>query len=148
MQDLSPRNLDYQTAKHHFAQNNFAGCADRWAKDADYRKCTQEHSHTDETMESWDQVENESQRNPQHGARSQGGRNSEISGTLFRPQPKDPTRYPRVNILNLDKLTALAARSSSSTTAAKGVFKSSERDQESCDLRGSLRETHTHTLHI
>ena len=40
--------------------------------------------------------------------RSKGRSDSAISGTLFAPQQEDPTRCPRVNILNLDKLTALA----------------------------------------
>ena len=46
--------------------------------------------------------------NSQSVPQSRGRRNSEISDTLCRPQPEDPTRYPNVNILNLDKLTTLA----------------------------------------
>ena len=72
---------------------------------------------------------------------------------LFKPQLGDPTRYHRINILNLDKLTlrsnALSIGAAgdrlpskkffyASTVTAKEFFYFSERDQETCDLNGEV----------
>ena len=46
---LNPESLEYQTAKHHFRKaqkNEFAGCADKWAENAGYRKCMKENKRT------------------------------------------------------------------------------------------------------
>ena len=64
-------------------------------KGANFRKCMQEHSRT---YEKWKggltlQVDN---RRSTKCRRSKGGRNSEVSGTVFRPWSQDPARYPRV----------------------------------------------------
>ena len=51
---LSQTSQDHPTAKHHFwkaLHQNFEGCADRWEKDADHRKRTQENCRTHETLE-------------------------------------------------------------------------------------------------
>ena len=83
------------------------GCAGRWEKDADCRKCVQENSRAYETMESWDQVARGPQKNPQNDATAKAVPKP-VVGCSFGPQTEDPTRFPRVNILNLDKFTALA----------------------------------------
>ena len=84
----------------------------------------------------------------------------EISGTSFRRQPEDPdpTRYPRVNTLNMDNPTVLARNTTptqrvtachagrSSFQAQQPFLWSSERGQESCGLSGRCRAAHTHTL--
>ena len=49
----------HQIAKHHFRKakkQQFAGCAERWEKDAVYPECMQENSRTYETMESWHRI--------------------------------------------------------------------------------------------
>ena len=71
--------------------------------DADYRWCMQEkhpHVRNNGKFGSYGQWTKE---NPQWDAAAKAGGGSEISGTLSKPQPEGPTRYPRVNILNLDK---------------------------------------------
>ena len=58
---LSQEAQDHDAAKYHFRkaqQNNFEGCAIDW-KDANDRKCVQEHDRTYETMESWDKLAEE-----------------------------------------------------------------------------------------
>ena len=47
-----PRSI---TSEKH-RNSNFAGCAERWEKGADYRECMQENSRTYETMESWHRI--------------------------------------------------------------------------------------------
>ena len=46
-------------------------------------------------------------KNPQNDAAAKAGAIWRTSGVLFTRQLEDPSRYQRVNILNLDKLTAL-----------------------------------------
>ena len=47
---------DHYKSKHHFRKaqrRNFEGCAERWNKDSNYRKCMQENSRSYGIMESW-----------------------------------------------------------------------------------------------
>ena len=84
----------------------FAVCADRWENDADYRKCMHENSRTCETMESWDQVANRPQKIHKNDPAAKAG---ELwKSVVHCSEHSQRIQYLRVNILNLDKLTALA----------------------------------------
>ena len=69
-------------------------------KDTDNRKCMQEHSRSYETMDSLDNT-------AKCFGTPQGMRTLGTRGMLFKLQVEGPIRYQRVNIPNLDKLTAL-----------------------------------------
>ena len=57
---------------------------------------------------------------PTTWCRSKGTRNMGTHEMLFKPQLEDPIRYQRVNILNLDKLTALEWMINKSSIDAAG----------------------------
>ena len=93
--NLSKASSDYQDAKCHHRKalkNKFDGCTDRFEKQRRRlcRECMLEIGHTRKTMNSWDQVATGPQQD--HPMSPQRG----------------PTRYQRVSILILDKLTAHA----------------------------------------
>ena len=115
--------LDYQTAmqlfrkslKHHFADY----CADRLENDADYkRKCMQENSRTDETMESWDQVASR----PFRTATKRFGNQGHIVHTTSGGSNTVPTRHAelgqahraRMKYDSTQRVTASQTRSVSS----------------------------------
>ena len=84
-----------------------------------------------------------------------------LNGVLFIPQLEHPTRYQRVHIQNLDKLTALgwliirrAKRPLPKQLVPprkqndRGNFFSSERDQESCDLKREIQNDTVTVYHV
>ena len=97
---LNPESQDYQTAKHHGrkAQRN-----------AIRKLCRQMGKHRSLYVHGGTQPH--ARNNGELGPLASGPQKfhkRKINGTLYRPQLEEPTRYPRVNILNLDKLTSLA----------------------------------------
>ena len=88
---------EYLGAKHHFRiafRNNFEGCADRWNKDADYRKCVQETAARTKPWKVGTKSRVDIGRLTKR-RRSKGRRNLRTSGMLFK-LPLDPTRYQRM----------------------------------------------------
>ena len=78
---------------------------------------------------------------------------------MFKPPLEDPTRYQRVhpengqahrgrmNCHSVQRATTSQARSSSTQAQRERFFYSSERDQESCDLKGRCGTTHSLLAH-
>ena len=82
-----------QAANHHFqkALHDFDGCADRRSKEANSRKCMQEHSRTCETMTSWDTIASGPRKNPQNDSTGKAGRSLGTSIMLRKLQLESNT---------------------------------------------------------
>ena len=77
MRHLNRTAQDHGTAKHHLRKaqkNHFADCAERWNKDADDRKCMQEHNRTYDAMISWEKVAKGPRENPHDDAAAKAGK--------------------------------------------------------------------------
>ena len=141
------------------SKQQFAGCADRWEQDADYRQCMQEFSRAYETMESCDRIASEPQKihkmTPQQGQPQFGIQWHVVSTTAMGSNTIPTRQHPELGHAHRARMDCFTPHSGRplakqevpihNHNRGKNIFESSSRDQESCYLRGVV-ESNTLTL--